>query len=165
MTESSPSIVVNPQHGRLSKKNVADHEIKVASAGRYLITVSALEAVVITLIDQDGITVAADGDPGPVASAWISAPLSPGSYMLRVTTENPAPTTEYAISAKADTGAEERAGVSDRPADSPKGRADRPGPDAPTTDDELAQGGRAHPDPADWEASGHQIGPTASGPI
>lgn len=165
MTESSPAIVVNPPGGRLSKQNVADHEIKVARAGSYLITVSSLEAVVITLIDQDGITVAADGDLGPVASAWVAAPLAPGSYILRVTTQNPAPTTEYSITAGEDERSAQRGAATDSPADDPKGRTERPGPDAPVSGDELAQGGRSHPDPADWASSGHQIGPTAAGPI
>jgi hypothetical protein len=164
MTETSSAIVVNPEGGRLSRKNVADHEIKVAGAGRYLITVSSAEAVIITLIDQDGITVAADGDPGPGASAWISAPLAPGSYTLRVTTRNPAPTTEYTVTAKVDDKADEREAL-DNPTDDPKGRGERPGPDAPLSEEELAEGGRSHPDPADWESSGHQIGPTAAGPI
>lgn len=162
--EESPAIVVHPEGGRLSNKNVADHEIKVADAGRYLITVSSMEAVTITLEDQDGITVAADGDPGPGASAWVSAPLAPGSYRLRVTTQNPASTTDYTVTAKPDGKADAREAAGN-PTDDPKGRGERPGPDAPLSGGELAQGGRAHPDPEDWESSGHQIGPTAAGPI
>jgi hypothetical protein len=164
MSESSTDIVVHPAGGRLDRKNVANHEIKVGKAGNYLITVSAAEAVIITLIDQDQITVAADGNPGPQASAWIAAPLAPGSYTLRVTTQNPAPTTEYSVTAKVDDRAEQR-NAADNPSDDPQGRGERPGPDAPVSDEELPEGGRAHPDPADWESSGHQIGPTAAGPI